>query len=95
MPEMYFRVKWPNSVETDHYSPSMVIKDYFTLDQELEVSEFLDRIRTALKIASDRVKAKYGFACSRASASLAEIESAATPFLSHPGARIRVLELSR
>jgi uncharacterized repeat protein (TIGR04042 family) len=94
MPEMYFRVRWPNAAETNHYSPSLVIKDYLALDQELEVGDFLERIRKALTIASDRVEAKYGFACSRARGTLAEIEREAIPFLAHSHARIAVLEFS-
>jgi len=94
MPEMYFRIRWPDAVETNHYSPSLVIKDYLALGQECEVPVFLESIRTALTIASDRVEAKYGFACSRERNSLAEIEARAIPFLSHSDARVAVLEFS-
>jgi len=94
MPEMYFRLRWPDSAETTHYSPSLVIKDYLELGEELQVPAFLERIRTALNMASDRVEAKYGFACSRARGSLAEIERRAAPFLSHKDARIAILEFS-
>jgi len=92
MPEMYFRLRWPDAAETNHYSPSLVIKDYFVLGQALEVPAFLERMRTALTIASDRVEAKYGFACSRARGSLADIERQATPFLSNSDARVKILE---
>jgi uncharacterized repeat protein (TIGR04042 family) len=94
MPEMYFRLRWPNSEVTNHYSPSLVIKEYVAPGQELELTELLERMKTALTIASDRVKAKYGFACSRAHGSLAEIEREATTFLSQRDARVIVLEFS-
>jgi uncharacterized repeat protein (TIGR04042 family) len=94
MPEMYFRLRWPDSAETDHYSPSLVIKDYFVSGEEIELPDFLGRARTALTIASDRVKAKYGFACSRASASLSSIERHAAPFLGQSDARVTILEFS-
>lgn len=94
MPEMYFRLRWPDSAETDHYSPSLVIKDYFAPGDEIELPDFLGRARTALTIASDRVKAKYGFACSRAGASLSSIEQYAAPFLGDGNARITILEFS-
>jgi len=94
MPEMYFRLRWPDAAETNHYSPSLVIKDYFVLGQALEVPAFLERMRTALTIASDRVEAKHGFACSRARGSLADIERQATPFLSNSDARVKILEFS-
>ena len=39
-------------------------------------------------IASDRVKAKYGHACSRALGQLAEIERVARRFGDEPGAKV-------
>jgi uncharacterized repeat protein (TIGR04042 family) len=94
MPEMYFRLRWPDLAETNHYSPSLVIKDYFAQGEELGLVEFLQRTRTALTIASDRVKSKYGFACSRAGASLSSIEQHATPFIMQSDARVTILEFS-
>jgi uncharacterized repeat protein (TIGR04042 family) len=94
MPEMFFRIRWPDATETDNYSPSLIIKDYFTQGDELALPEFLEKIRTALAIASDRVKAKYGYPCSRAHATLAAIERHAAPLLAHPDARIKILEFS-
>jgi uncharacterized repeat protein (TIGR04042 family) len=94
MPEMYFRLRWPDSAETSHYSPSLVIKDYFAPGEEMELTDFLERARTALTIASDRVKAKYGFACSRAGASLSSIERRAATLLGEENPRITILEFS-
>jgi uncharacterized repeat protein (TIGR04042 family) len=94
MPEMYFRVRWPDSGETNHYSPSLVIRDYLAPGEEIELTDFLVRTRTALTIASDRVKAKYGFACSRAGASLLAIEQRAEPFRRQRDARITIMEFS-
>jgi uncharacterized repeat protein (TIGR04042 family) len=94
MPEMMFRIRWPDSSETDNYSPSLVIKDYFAPGEELALTEFLLKIRSALTVASDRVKAKYGFPCSRAHGTLATIESRAQPFITQPNARVKILEFS-
>jgi len=94
MPEMHFRLRWPDLAETSHYSPSLVIKDYFAPGEEIEITDFLERARTALTIASARVKAKYGFACSRAGASLLSIEQHAAPFQNGSAARITILEFS-
>jgi len=91
---MYFRLRWPDSAETSHYSPSVVIKDYFAPGEEIELADFLERARTALTIASDRVKAKYGFACSRAYGSLLFIEQHAAPFQRQRDARVTILEFS-
>ena len=61
----------------------------FTVDLEA-LADFLSRSRTALAIASDRVKAKYGMSCSRAIAQLARIEAAAGAFGHLPDARVAV-----
>ncbi len=94
MPEMFFRIRWPDASESNNYSPSLVVKDYFAPGDELDLAEFLLKIRSAMTIASDRVKAKYGFPCSRAHGTLAAIENRANPFLAQPNARIRILEFS-
>jgi len=94
MPEMYFRLRWPDSAETYHYSPSLVIKDYFAPGEEIELEDFLGRARTALTTASDRVKAKYGFACSLAGASLLSIEQRAAAFQHRRDPRVTILEFS-
>ena len=74
MPEMQFQVRWPNGAETTHYSPSLVVEDHLSEGHSYEVADFLRRSRAALDIASDRVRAKYGMPCSRASAERARIE---------------------
>ena len=78
MPEMHFRVRWPNGVTSDCYSPSYIIEEYLQVGQSYPVSEFVERTRTALNIASERVRERYGFACSSALDQLAAIEQAAT-----------------
>lgn len=94
MPEMFFKIRWPDATETDHYSPSLIIRDYFSPGEDLTLADFLEKSRAALTIASDRVKAKYGFACTRAHSSLATIENRAKPFIAAPDARIRILEFT-
>ncbi len=91
MPEMRFRVRLPDDTELDCYSPSLVIKDYFQPGQEYLLPEFMQRAREALNIASERVRAKYGFACSAAMDQLAELESHAQRFESRPEAAVAVL----
>ena len=78
MPEMRFRVSWPDGSSETCYSPSLVINDYFAVGQSYALAEFLTRSRTALKIASDRVQAKYGRPCGRALAQLARIDVSRT-----------------
>jgi len=90
MPEMHFRVHWPNGVVETCYSPSLVIRDYFSAGESYALADFVERSRTALTIASDRVQAKYGHACSRAKVQLARIESVARTFADVPGACVTI-----
>lgn len=78
MPEMNFRVRWPNGATLDCYSPSYVIEDYLQEGESYLVSEFVERTRRALNVASERVREKYGFSCSSALDQLAAIEQAAS-----------------
>lgn len=77
MPEMHFHVRWPDGRREACYSPSLVVKDFLTPGESYALDEFVAKTRTALTIASDRVREKYGFACSSAMAQLARIEAAA------------------
>ncbi len=88
MPEMWFVVRWPDGASETCYSPSLVIKDYLREGERYPLADFLDRSRTALNIASDRVKAKYGRPCRLALGQLDAIESAAARFLQETGATV-------
>lgn len=88
MPEMRFVVRWPDGASETCYSPSLVITDYFREGETYALADFVARSRKALTIASDRVKAKYGHACSLALGQLAEIETAASRFADEPDARV-------
>jgi uncharacterized repeat protein (TIGR04042 family) len=90
MPEMHFRVRWPDGAVETCYSPSLVIKDFFQPGASYPLADFLARSRTALKIASDRVEAKYGFPCSLALGQLARIEGACARFAASPEADIHI-----
>ncbi len=75
MPETSITVQLPDGSQQNCYSPSTVVRNYFSSGEELPVEEFLIKARKALNEASARVEAKFGFSCSGASASLANIES--------------------
>jgi uncharacterized repeat protein (TIGR04042 family) len=92
MPEMRFRVRWPDQTESSCYSPSLIIKEYFTPGDSYALDDFVHRSREALTIASERVKQKYGFYCSAASTQLEEIERTAARFAGSADARVQVLE---
>ncbi|MEL6940917.1 MAG: MSMEG_0570 family nitrogen starvation response protein [Cyanobacteria bacterium J06598_1] len=92
MPEINFKIQWPDGNQEMCYSPSLVVKEYFQLGQSYTVSDFLQRSRESLNIASDRVQAKYGFPCSRALGQLRQIESMAAPYLEKSDELVTVLE---
>ena len=80
MPAMTYRLRWPDQTVSVCYSPSLVIQDFFDAGASSPLPDFMARIRSATQIASDRVAAKFGFACSRANDQLAEIERLAERF---------------
>ncbi len=80
MPEMTFDIRWPDGSTQSCYSPSLVMHDFLATGQRYTVAELLDRSGTALQQASERVRAKYGFACTSAAATAAEITRTAEQF---------------
>lgn len=80
MPEMNFVLRWPDGSQHRCYSPSLVVRDYLEVGRSYPLAEFLERSRAMLQIASERVKAKFGFHCGAALDQLAEIEGRASVF---------------
>jgi uncharacterized repeat protein (TIGR04042 family) len=74
MPEIRFQIQLPDGTQEVCYSPSLVVTEYFTPNTEYDLNDFVERSRTALTIASDRVKAKYGSPCGLALGQLQAIE---------------------
>ena len=74
MPTVLFTIELPDGLIKECYSPSTVVRDYFTTGEEMAVSEFLERSRRALAEASERVRVKFGFSCSSAASQLEDIE---------------------
>lgn len=91
MPEMIFRVRWPDETESDCYSPSLVVRDYLVPETDYPVADFLVRADAALTEASARVQARYGFPCSRAQEQLRIIRDICGRFDVEADQRIRVL----
>lgn len=92
MPEIRFRVRWPDRSETLCYSPSLIIKEFFVPGESYELTDFVARSREALNIASERVKQKYGFYCSSAASQMADIERIAAGFVHSTDTTVQVLE---
>jgi uncharacterized repeat protein (TIGR04042 family) len=85
---MTFDVQWPDGRVQRCYSPSLVMHDYLSAGTDYTVADFLDRSGKALHEASERVRAKFGFACSSAAWTEEEITSTATEFPSNATIRI-------
>lgn len=90
MPEVSMSVRWPDGSLERCYSPSRVVKDYFQAGESYGIADFRARSRAALEAASDRVRAKFGFACRRAREELARIESRCRSYADVPDARVRI-----
>jgi uncharacterized repeat protein (TIGR04042 family) len=77
MPEMHFLVRWPDGSEMRCYSPSRVVREFLEVGRSYAVADFLARSRTMLHIASERVRAKYGYYCTAAMDQLQALEACA------------------
>jgi uncharacterized repeat protein (TIGR04042 family) len=88
---MRFHIRWPDGADEICYSPSLVIKDYFVPGEAYPLPDFVARSRTALTIASERVREKYGMSCSRALGQLSRIETAAQRFGATSGERVTII----
>lgn len=90
MPEMHFSVRWPDGTEASYYSPSLVMHDHLDVDTDYPVAEFVRRTHHALDVASERVRARYGFACTSAMHTQETIALHATQ---HADGDVRVIAL--
>ncbi|WP_067664377.1 MSMEG_0570 family nitrogen starvation response protein [Nocardia miyunensis] len=80
MPEMTFTVRWPEGAPVGYYSPSLVVHDFLTAGTQYTVGDFVHRSVTALDHATERVRAKFGFACTSARATAEQIRCTAEAF---------------
>ncbi|MFP4133302.1 MAG: MSMEG_0570 family nitrogen starvation response protein [Halothece sp.] len=80
MPEVHFKVAWPDGSTELCYSPSAVIKKYFQAGETYPLEDFVARSRLALNSGSERVKAKYGRPCGLALGQLEQIEKKAITY---------------
>lgn len=80
MPEMTFDVRWPDGSATSCYSPSLVVWDHLVVGARYPVAEFVARASTALGVAGERVRARYGMACTSAAQQEAEIRERAARY---------------
>jgi uncharacterized repeat protein (TIGR04042 family) len=90
MPELYFKIRWPDGTPEVCYSPSLIIKEFFSPGERYPLAEFLRRSRESLGIASRRVQEKYGVPCARAEAQLARLESVSQRYADDPSAHVLI-----
>jgi uncharacterized repeat protein (TIGR04042 family) len=96
MPEMHFRVEWPNGQVERCYSPSYVVEEHLSVGETYAVPDFVARVKAALEIASERVRARYGFACSSALDQLERVEATARLLSAQEReGRVKVLEFEK
>jgi uncharacterized repeat protein (TIGR04042 family) len=92
MPEIHFQIQWPDGKSETCYSPSLIVKDYFSPNSEYKLEDFVMRSRTALNIASDRVLKKYGMPCGKALGQLRQIETVAAAYQHFPDPKVQFLQ---
>lgn len=92
MPEIRFKIQWPDGSQDVCYSPSLVVKDYFTPECEYDLEDFVERSRTALQIASDRVKLKYGSPCGLALGQLEDIIMKSSEYKNFTQPKVQVIQ---
>ena len=80
MPEVLFKIKWPDGKIENCYSPSTIIFDYLKEGESYNLKDFIERSSNALNLASERVMKKYGFRCTSAEAQLSKILANAQTF---------------
>lgn len=91
MPEMTVTVRWPDGSVEECYSPSLVMHDHLDDGATYTVEDFVRRTVAALDEASERVRAKFGFACTSAAATSAQVRRSAASFA--PNQPVRVLRM--
>ena len=93
MPSVNFTVKWPNGQQDDFYSPSTIVYEYFKKGQQWQAQDFLNQAEIALHAASERVRARYGFACSSAMDTLNRIQIKAQHVALQPSDCIEITDI--
>lgn len=92
MPEIRFQVQWPDGTQDTCYSPSLIVKDYFEVGEAYELTDFMQRSQESLTIASDRVKAKFGYPCGLALGQLDSIIAKANSYIEQNSNKVQVLK---
>jgi uncharacterized repeat protein (TIGR04042 family) len=71
------RVRWPDGRVEEHWSPSLVVHDHLSAGERYRVDDFVARCLAAMTEADRRVRARYGFACTGAAATVEAVGTSA------------------
>lgn len=93
MPVVRFDVMWPDATVTRCQSPSTIIRNFVTEGQAIPLAELMLRLEQGLNAASDRVREKYGFACSAAADQWDIIQTKAEQFKQTPTAVAQIIRI--
>ncbi len=93
MPSVNFTVKWPNGQSSQFYSPSTIVYEFFQKGQQWSGNEFVGQAEQALNAASERVRARYGFACSSAMDTLHRIKTQAQTMALKAEDQIEIIDI--
>lgn len=94
MPVVNFHIVWPDQNESKCYSPSSVITEHLTEGETYALHDFMTRTRAAMHAASERVRAKYGYAWSAAADQMEIIEQEALRYMHAQDAKVKVTKFS-
>jgi uncharacterized repeat protein (TIGR04042 family) len=95
MPAVNFKIRWPNGREATGYSPSTVIYHYLEEGASYPLTDFLQRLESALDNASERVKQVKGFYCSSAMDTLSSLKGQASYLVdpAHANGQVDILSM--
>jgi uncharacterized repeat protein (TIGR04042 family) len=88
MPEVLLDLHWPDGHRSRLYSPSTVVLQHLPPGSEMSVAELRTAGLRALAEASERVRARYGFACTRTDEEAARLQELTGRY--DPQARVKV-----
>jgi uncharacterized repeat protein (TIGR04042 family) len=88
MPEVVLQLCWPDGEASRFYSPSTVIYDFFKPGDTMSIAELEQKGLAALEEASRRVRARYGFACSRTDEEAAKLKQQVAKYSASQEVRI-------
>lgn len=90
MPEMRFRIRWPDGRTEQCYSPSTIITEHLQARTDYPLATFVEKACAGLEAANARVRARFGMGCAQAMNQIAAIAHAAAAFADAPDATVRV-----